>query len=238
MNIVIPMAGAGSRFQQAGYETPKPFLPVGNRTMIDTVVQNFATADSKIYLQPCFEHIGNFIETGLLGMPNVIIKPLLKRPNGAAIALLAFRSWIDNDEPLLIVNSDQYVSFDKTWFYDFCGKHDATILTFPSDSPAHSYALVDAVGRVVRVAEKEVISNKATVGAYYFKHGSMFVNAVDEMVRRKAKVRGEYYVCPVFNVLLETFSDVECFNVDEMYMMGDPISYEANKDAVARLVWE
>ncbi len=230
MNIVIPMAGAGSRFTAAGYVEPKPFIPIKGRPMIEHVIENIAQEGDKIYLLCRLEHMAYLASSSLCDRSNVAFIPVERITEGAACTVLRAESFIDNDEPLTLVNSDQYVFYDRAGWRKFTQSVDAGIMTFESDHPKWSYSLEEN-GRVVRVAEKQPISDKATVGIYYFAKGRYFVTGAKRMIEKDIRVNNEYYVCPVFNELVDLIN-VQNFDVRRMYGLGTPEDLEANYEVV------
>ncbi len=133
---------------------------------------------------------------------------------------------IDNDEPLLICNSDQWIDWVPEHFLDYIQKNnfDGAIPYFLSDSPKHSYSKIDfSTGLVSQVAEKQVISNIATVGIYYWKSGSQFVQCAEEMIKRNIRFNNEFYICPIYNILINSENGkVAPYPIFEMRGMGTP----------------
>jgi NDP-sugar pyrophosphorylase family protein len=146
--------------------------------------------------------------------------------------VLRAEGFIDNDEPLIIANSDQFVDYDRHKWQEFIKKVDAGIMTFPANEPRWSYSLEEN-GRVVRVAEKQVISDKATVGLYYFAKGKYFVKAAHEMILKNIRVNNEFYVCPTFNELVDEIT-VRNFDVRQMYGLGTPEDFCKNAELIAK----
>ena len=146
------------------------------------------------------------------------------RDSGFPNVKLETREFIDNDEPLLIANSDQFVEWDSNEFmYSMVGDNtDVGILTFPSKHPKWSYAKLDEDGYVTRVEEKKPISDKATVGIYYWTKGSDYVKYADKMIEEDKKVNGEFYVCPVYNEAIEDDKKIKIFDIPRMWGLGTP----------------
>lgn len=226
LNIVIPMAGEGRRFQDAGYTTSKPFLPVGNRRMIDAVIEN---------IRPKRNHRFVFIHRADQEMPedsfpkNSVFIPVKETTEGAACTVLLAREYLDTNEPLMIANSDQIVDVDIDDFLGKADQEDGLIMVFPADDPKWSYAKVDPFGRVTRVAEKLPISRHATVGIYYFADGRDFVRAADAMIEKNDRCNGEFYVCPIYNhfIGLENAVGIYAVKKEQMHGLGTPEDYEA-----------
>ncbi len=232
MNIVIPMAGAGSRFAAAGYKEPKPFIPLNGKTMIEHVIDNVSMPGAKFYLLARIEHMSYISNTGLADRNDVAFIPIEKMTEGAACTVLRAQAFIDTDEPLLLANSDQYIEYDRQKWQDFASGVDAAIMTFPSSESRWSYSLEEG-GRVIRVAEKQVISDKATVGLYYFAKGSYSVESAHRMIQKNIRVNNEFYVCPAFNELVAERL-VRNFDVDRMLGLGTPEDFEKNSELIAQ----
>lgn len=233
INIVVPMAGLGSRFVEAGYRDPKPFIKIQALPMIDWVLANitagFCTDKINLYLIINPSHFNLLSATGILDVPCVSVIVSTPHRKGAAVDVLRAKAFINNDTPLMIANSDQWMRFNPLdWYYDMINKDvDGSILVFPDDDPKWSYAECDSLGNVKRVAEKEVISKWATCGAYLYRHGLYFVDAATKMINMNEKVNGEFYVCPAFNKMIKCSNQkVVAYSVSEMWGMGTPVDFE------------
>jgi NDP-sugar pyrophosphorylase family protein len=233
MNIIIPMAGAGSRFAAAGYQLPKPFLPIGGKPMIEWVVDNMYRPNAKVILLARLEHLPHLAGTDLVNRNDLAIIPIEKPTEGAACTVLRAERFIDNAEPLLIVNSDQYVVYDEGAWCETTAASDGAIMTFPATETKWSYSRAEN-DRVVEVAEKRVISDRGTVGVYYYRQGSVFVQAVKQMIAKDIRTNGEFYICPAFNEIVSTHH-VRNFDIEKMYGLGTPEDYEKNAPLVERL---
>lgn len=225
MKIVIPMAGAGSRFEKAGYSFPKPLIEVRGNPMIATVVDNLNLQGQYIFLVQK-SHYEKYDLKGMLSMiaPGCEIVQIDGVTEGAACTVLTARELIDSDEQLVIANSDQWIKWNSLeTISSFNDKDsDGGILTFNSVHPKHSFAKVDGNGWVSEVAEKNPISNNATVGIYHWKHGSDFVRYADQMIAKDIRTNNEFYVCPVFNEAIKDGKKFKASRVDEMWGMGTP----------------
>lgn len=230
LNIVIPMAGRGSRFADAGYTFPKPLIEIKGKPMIEVVIDN---------LKPNIEHRFIFIaqkeHCEKYDLYNVLKRATGNKfelvqingvTEGAACTVLTASQYIDNDNDLLIANSDQFIDTDIEDFVEKGRKPgvDGLIMTFEASHPKWSYARVDSTGKVVEVAEKKVISKNATVGIYYFSKGSDFVRAAQSMIHKGIRHNNEFYVCPVYNeLILEGKSSHICdIGVEQMHGLGTP----------------
>lgn len=230
INIVIPMAGQGSRFSKAGYEKSKPFIDVYGKAMIIRVLENLAYPDARYILIARKEHIEK--EKDLVRQIekefNAIFIPIDKLTEGTACTVLYARKYINNHEPLLIANSDQIVDMNIANFIDDCKDKnlDGSILTFIDHlkDPKWSFAKLDENNLVIEVKEKIVISEFATVGIYLFSKGQDFVNSTIDMIIENERVNGEFYTCPVYNYAINENAKIGIYNIDfkQMHGIGTP----------------
>ena len=225
LNVLIPMAGAGSRFEKAGYTFPKPLIEVEGKPMIQLVTENL-NLDSKYTYIVQESHNKKYNLKSMLSLisPNCNVVDIDCITEGAACTTLLAKKYINNDNPLIIANSDQYIDWDVN---DFMYKMqeqdvDAGILCFNSTHPKWSYAKVDDYGYVTEVAEKNPISNIATVGVYYWKKGSDYVRYAEEMIEKNIRHNNEFYVCPVFNQAIKDGKKIKTYNVEKMWGIGTP----------------
>ena len=225
MKVLIPMAGAGSRFEKAGYTFPKPLIDVEGKPMIQTIVDNLNIEAQHVFIvQKSHYEKYNLQQTLNQISPNCEIVQVEGITEGAACTTLLAKQYIDNDEPLVIANSDQYVEWDSNEFmYSMVADSvDGGILTFKSTHPKWSYARLGDDGFVCEVAEKKPISDIATVGIYYWKKGSDYVKYAEDMIQKNIRVNNEFYVCPVFNQAIENNKKIKIFNVEKMWGIGTP----------------
>ena len=230
INIVIPMAGLGSRFANAGYDKPKPFIDVNGKPMIVNILENINIQNAKYILIARKEHL--IQEAQLVSQIeeefNAVFIGIDKLTEGAACTILFARHFINNDSPLLIANSDQIVDFNLNKFIDDCFYRSlsGSILVF-KDSTKNSkwsYVIKNQNGYVLEVKEKEPISDLATVGIYFFTKGSEFVNAAIEMIIHNDRVANEFYTCPVYNYLISNKNPIGTFEIpfEAMHGIGTP----------------
>jgi len=235
LNIVIPMAGRGSRFVDAGYTDPKPLINVNGRHMIEVVINNLKPNCEHRFIFICQEQ--HAIEYDLENVfskccNNFEIIRISGITEGAAITVLKGRDYFDNKDPLMIANSDQWIDVDiNDYLQDMNDRSlDGSMLTMKADDDKWSYAKVDKVGMVSEVVEKVVISDEATVGIYNFKQGSDFCKFADFMVEKDIRSNGEFYVAPVYTFMADKGCRVGIYNVGEeangMYGLGIPSDLE------------
>lgn len=225
LNVLIPMAGAGSRFEKAGYTFPKPLIDVNGKPMIQLVVENLNIDANFIYVVQKSHREKYNLDTLLnLITPNCKIVEVDGITEGAACTALMAKEFINNSNPLFFANSDQFVEWDSNEFMYKMNESncDGGIVTFNSTHPKWSFAKINDKGYVTEVAEKNPISDLATVGFYYWKKGSSFVKYAEEMIKKDIRVNGEFYVCPVFNTAITHYQAIRTFNVDKMWGIGTP----------------
>jgi HAD superfamily hydrolase (TIGR01509 family) len=225
LNVLVPMAGAGSRFAQQGYTFPKPLIEVNGKPMIQVVVENLNIDAHYIFIVQQ-EHYEKYNLKYLLNLiaPGCDIVQVNGVTEGAACSTLLAKDYINNDRPLVMANSDQYVEWNSNeCMYAFTADEiDGGIVTFEASHPKWSYAKLGADGFVSEVAEKKPISNEATVGIYYWKRGCDYVKYAEDMIAKDIRVNNEFYVCPVFNQAIEDGKKIKVKRVTKMWGIGTP----------------
>ena len=225
LNVLIPMAGAGSRFAKAGYTFPKPLIDVRGKPMIQVVVENLNIDANYIYVVQK-EHREQYNLDTLLNLitPGCKIVETDGLTEGAACTALLAKEYIDSENPLFFANSDQFVEWDSNEFMYKMQENDADggIVSFRATHPKWSFAKVNEQGLVTEVAEKNPISDIATVGYYYWKNGSDFVKYAEDMIKKDIRVNNEFYVCPVFNQAIEDGKQIRTFDIPKMWGLGTP----------------
>tara|TARA_B100000686_G_scaffold354186_1_gene463116 strand:- start:4894 stop:6267 length:1374 start_codon:yes stop_codon:yes gene_type:complete len=227
MNVLIPMAGAGKRFEEVGYSFPKPLIDVNGKPMIQVVVESL-NIDAKYIYVVQKEHYEKYNLKHLLNLitPNCEIIQIDEMTEGAACTTLLAEKYINKDEPLLIANSDQYLDWNSNEFmYPMIADNiDGGILTFTATHPKWSFAKLDDNGYVERVAEKDPISNVATVGVYFWTRGSDYVKSAKQMIEKDIRTNNEFYVCPVYNEAIQDGKKIKTFHInrEQMWGMGTP----------------
>ncbi len=231
LNIVIPMAGRGSRFAEAGYKDPKPLIPVHGKPMIQVVVENLTPRIDHRFIFICQNrHIKDYNLFPKLKSyaKNVEIIGIDGITEGQVCTVLKAKELINNDEPLMTANSDQYIDFDINDYLEDMEKRqlDGLIMTMKADDPKWSYAKTDTQGMVTETAEKKVISEDATVGIFNFRRGRDLVRAAEAMIKDNIRVNGEFYTCPCYNYLLKEGQRIGIYGIgreyDGMYGLGIP----------------
>jgi len=223
LNVLIPMAGGGSRFLAQGYTFPKPLIDVRGKPMIQVVVDNLNVEAHFIFIVQK-EHYQKYNLNYLLPLiaPNCDIVQVDGLTEGAACTTLLAKEYINNDQPLLMANSDQFIEWNSNeTMYAFSNDHiDGAIITFEATHPKWSYAKLGDDGFVSEVAEKKPISKHATVGVYFWRKGSDFVKYAEQMIDKNIRVNNEFYVCPVFNEAIGDNKKIRIFEIEKEGMWG------------------
>jgi NDP-sugar pyrophosphorylase family protein len=226
MNILIPMAGLGSRFADKGYALPKPLIKFFGKPMIQHVVESLDIDGHYIFLvQKAHRvqyHLDDVLDEIALGCTIVEVDGLTE---GAASTSLLAKDLINNDEVLVIANSDQIVNWDSKQFLSWLTEFDGTTAVFNASDPKWSY-VKPKLNRITEVAEKQVISNKANVGIYGWARGSDYVKYAEQMIAKDIRTNGEFYIAPVYNEAIADGKHINAFPVLEMHGVGTPEDLE------------
>jgi NDP-sugar pyrophosphorylase family protein len=236
MNILIPMAGRGSRFLQEKdtnplYALPKPLIPIAGHEMVKWALSSLPISpkDSIIFIV-LKEHIENaHIDQKLKSLYGEQTKIVVvdSVTEGAACTALLAQEYIDNEEPLIITDSDHYV--DGSTVTEFIAKNpdaDGVIPVFYANNAKWSFSRTDDTGRVVEVAEKVQLSRNANIGIYYFKHGRDFVWAAEEMIEENDRTNNEFYIAPVYNYLIRRGKKILLSRPRFVHGLGTPKDVE------------
>lgn len=218
LNVVIPMAGESSRFGGI----PKPFIDIHGKPMLQRVLESISIDANYIFIaKKGFREKINNIKKGT-------IVEVEKTTEGAACTILLAEQYI-HDKPLLIVNSDQCFEVDMIDFLYKAYKTDGSLLTFEATDKKWSF-VKEINEKIIQVAEKQPISNIATVGGYYWKNGSDFIKYANQMINKNIRVNNEFYVAPVYNEAILDKKCIKKYDVQKMIPLGTPEDLEANKD--------
>lgn len=229
INILIPAAGAGSRFAKEGYAKPKPFIDVLGKPMIMRVLDNLKVDNAHyiIILQKTYLENEKKLCEQISKDYNVSFVSVESLTEGTACSVLHARELIDNDIPLMIANSDQIIDIDINDYINDCKNRnlDGSILCFTDKEKSPKWSFVKMNNElIVEVKEKEVISDIATVGIYLFSKGSLFVDSAIDMIVRNDRVNNEFYTAPAYNYAIKNGAKIGCFlmNFDDMHGIGTP----------------
>jgi len=227
-NLLLPIAGKAQRFLDKGYTMPKPLIMAQTKHVIDWAMESFNYEECNLIFAVRLDHIHNFSIDRILKDKfgeNITIVVVDKVTQGSVSTCLLAEKHINNDTPLFIYTPDVFYqpTYDpKTINQDL----DGFLLTFKANSPAHSYVEIGDDGHAIRTAEKEVISQNAAVGVYYYKSGSIFVNYAKKMIEQDIRVKNEFYICPMYNLMIQDGLKVGIEQTEKMHVLGTPAELE------------
>jgi len=229
LQIIVPLGGKATRFQERGYTFPKPLIEIGSRSMIEVVLENLAPPKPHQYTFVCRkEHLSQFYLGDMLRLlaPDCRIIPLEQDTAGALCSVLLAIDDLDPDAELLIANGDQVVASGLDPFYKACRKPgiDGCILTFTATHPRWSFVKTDRSGRVTATAEKKPISKQATAGLYYFRRARDLIEGAEKMIVKGLTTSGQFFVCPVYNELILAGKTITTHHLPDgvMHSLGTP----------------
>ncbi len=233
-NLLLPIAGKAQRFLDKGYTMPKPLIMSKDRHIIDWSMDSIDTSECNVIFAVRLEHINNFSIDDILREKfgnDIKIVVVDRITDGSVSTCLLAKDLINNDLPLIIYTPDVY--FEDTFSPSSIPDHlDGHLLTFKANSSAHSYVELGEDNLAIRTAEKEVISQNAAVGVYYYKTGRMFVQYAEEMISKNIRTRGEFYICPMYNLMIRDGAKIAIEQVKKMHVLGTPPELEFFVDHV------
>jgi len=221
LNVLIPMAGRGERFSSVGYDVPKPLIDIKGKPMIEWAVESLGfSSESTHYIfivrkyeQSSFNERLNVVLDGITKNKTVYsVDYITEGP--CSTCLLAERS-INNDSPLVICNCDQVMKWNGEYFISSClnSPYDGVVVTYEESTPKNSYAKISSNGDVVRIEEKNVISNVSLNGIHFWKQGSYFVESAHTMIHDNERYNNEFYVGPTYNKMIASGKRVGIFHI-------------------------
>ena len=236
VNIVIPMAGRGQRFIEAGYTTPKPLLKIGDDLAIKYIIDIMRVPNAQFIFILRQDHCDEFqLDKKLLEIePNAKIVRINEITQGAICTVLLAKDFINNSDSLIIKDCDQIINWNPEHFFEFVerNKADGAIVNIHTDKPNYSFSRVNSKGQIIETAEKSLISNHGSVGIYYFAKGSDLVKYAERMVAKNIRVNNEFYTAPVYNQFIQDFKTILHYPVAEMFQLGTPEEFFENKNKV------
>ena len=233
LQLVIPASGLGSRFSSQGYKLPKPLLPLGNKTMLERVLNNLSHPNlSKVVVIMNESQSSGLIEIFSKRIPKVTLININYLTQGPASTSILAKPYLDPELPLVIANSDQYLAtdFSKEYNYLTNNENDGVVWAMEDSDPKWSYVQVNNLMHATKLKEKEVISPYATCGVYGFTKASSFFTSYQEMLQANDRVNNEFYVAPTYNYLIQEGKKILVRNLgvtkDIMFGLGTPSDYE------------
>ena len=233
MNILIPMAGAGSRFSKQGYKLPKPLIDVSGEPMIKRCIDSLGVPGRYIFIIRTYENRNHYNQLKSIleqTTGNPVIIEIDELTEGAACTCLLAKKHINNDEPLLSVNCDQIMQWDAESFLMHVADDDidGCVVTYDSDSTKNSYIKLDENGFGVRLAEKDPISKYSLTGIHYWAKGKFFVDSAETMIDKDIRVNNEFYVAPTYNEMIQQGQKVTNYHIENknFHPVGTPEDLE------------
>jgi len=229
MNIVIPMAGLGSRFPRDKYYLPKPLIDVNGKPMISRAIESLGMDGQYHFVlrNDEFLKITQDVISRTVDKPRFVVVD--KTTDGPACSVMLFREFIDNEDELIAANCDQIMEWDSRLFFHNVRLYDGAVVTYYSDTDKNSYVKIDKRGRAVQFAEKEVISNISLNGIHYWKKGQYFVDSACDMIEANHRApNGEFYIAPSYNYMINKGLEVGIYHIpiEQHHAVGVPIDLE------------
>jgi len=205
MNILIPLAGEGSRFKDIGMDIPKPLINVNGKTLIEHSIESLNIDGHYIFITKKYDNEEyNKTITKIFEdlVPSFTEIQVYGKQYGTSYSALHAKDYINNNDELIITNCDQLLDWDSKNFLEACRSNgDGTVLLHESESHKHSYALIED-GKITKLAEKNPISNSALVGLHYWKKGKYFVESAEKLIADSLSSGKESYVSLTYNYLI------------------------------------
>lgn len=230
INIIIPMAGKGQRFIDAGYKEDKPFIDVFGKPMFQVAIENLGV-NGHYYLLVRPKHIQrilNQLRFFSTSSRQYTIIPMEKPVNGAAAACLTIANEIASETPLIVANCDQIIDWNSIDFINFCRQCRAkgVVATFKANSAQHSYARENEEGQVIEIQEKQVISNNALCGVHFWHRADLAFNSFEMSLKGPPHYNGDYYIAPTYNNIINSGKLVLTYKTSGMKVLGTPRQLE------------
>ncbi len=236
-NVLVPMAGLGSRFQKAGYNIPKQLIFCYDRQLIDISLDCLDYSNCNLIFVVRDDQVFNHKIDKILKQKfgdDIKVVVLDKLTDGSVASCLAASEFIENSSPLLIHTLDVEFSPKISVSELDLSSTDGIIYTFKSNSPNYSYVQMDSSGRITKTAEKKVISDRACVGIYVFRSGLTFCSYARKMIQKDIRTNGEFYITPLYNLLIEDGLVVKESPVEKMHVFGTPEEFDFYKNNVCK----
>jgi dTDP-glucose pyrophosphorylase len=228
-NVMIPMAGNGSRFPKDQY-LPKPLIDVNGKPMIVRAIESLDVKNAQWHFIIRKDQFTDLVKNII---SKVVVDPRFveveKTTEGPACSALLFKEQINNNQELIIANCDQIMEWSSDLFFHNVRLYDGAVVTYYSDTDKNSYVKLDRTGKAIRFAEKEVISNISLNGIHYWKKGSYFVDSAEAMIKADDRApNGEFYIAPTYNYMIKAGRRVGIYHIpnEQHHAVGVPVDLE------------
>jgi NDP-sugar pyrophosphorylase family protein len=236
LNIIIPMAGRGQRFIDAGYTTPKPLMRIDGELIIKKIIDTMRISDCQFIFIVRKDHCDEFeLDKRLLEIePSAKIIKINEITQGAICTVLLAKEYFNNENPVIIKDCDQIVNWDPLHFMELVLRNnaDGAIVNIHTDSPNYSFSRINSKGHITETAEKSLISNHGSVGIYYFNKGIDLIKYAERMIEKNLRVNNEFYTSPVYNQLIQAGKNILHYPIAEMFQLGTPEDLAENQNKV------
>lgn len=253
MKVLIPMAGAGRRFTDAGYKIHKPAIPTIDRNsgfeypMVVCATKDLPGVASDgsniIYVDRSFHKEDGVEETIKRYYPESVFITTDALTEGQASTCLLAKDMINNDEALLIAGCDNAMDIDLEEFYKLTQDNDVLVFTYRNNEAvlqnpdAYGWMITEPDGRITGISIKKAISSNpvndhAVVATFWFAKGTIFIRAAEKMIQENDRINGEFYVDQIIKHILELGYRAHIFEIDRYIGWGTPHDYEAYTDTV------
>ena len=244
-NILLPIAGRGQRFISDGYETPKPLIKTNDKFLIDRSLESVDLTQSNLIFVVRKEHVESHNIDKILKIKygeDIKIIVIDYVTEGTLCTCLLAEDLINNNESLTIFTPDCY--FEPKFYVpklQFPWKNqrpvtihngmgiDGVVVTFESNSNTHSFVKLDNHGLVTEAREKEVISNNAIGGLYFFTEGKTFIKYAKELIEKNIRVNNEFYVAPIYNLMVRDGLKITIEKNTRHDILGTPKDVKRNE---------
>lgn len=227
VNVIIPMAGNGSRFLNSGFDTPKPLIQVKGKTLIEHSIDTLGIGDNFIFITKLFSnHIYNeeLTQIFLKSTKNFTEVRVEEKQFGAAHSALFAAQHVSMDDELIITNCDQYLEWNSDDFISTVRKQDVdgAIVLYKSTNPKNSFAIISN-DLITAVAEKQPISDNALIGVHYWKKAKDFFDSANELfLDFKNQGYPECYVSVTYNYMIKNNKKIIPYFTDGYHSLGTP----------------
>ncbi len=228
VNVVIPMAGEGSRFPKDQY-LPKPLIDVNGKPMIVRAIESLDIDGQYFFIIRKNEYTNIVKDIISKVVPGSVFVEITETTEGPACSVLLFKDLINNESELITANCDQIMEWNSSLFFHNVRLYDGAVVTYYSDTDKNSYVKLDSKGRAVQFAEKEVISNISLNGIHYWKQGKFFVNSAEAMIAADDRApNGEFYIAPTYNYMIKQGMTVGIHHIpnEQHHAVGVPVDLE------------
>ena len=239
INVLVPMAGLGSRFLTKGFTKPKPMIDVNGTPMIIKAIKSLGVENANYLFVVTENEFTKYITEEISKLVPAKFISIDYLTEGPACSALLFESQINNDDELIIANCDQIMEWDPAVFLLNVRLFDGAVVTYHENTDKNSYATINSSGIVTSIKEKQVVSNISLNGIHYWKKGKYFVESSKEMIKQDDRApNGEFYVGPSYNHMIKKGLKVGIYHIPNQmhHAVGIPedlekyINYEKGKN--------